>query len=170
MLREVFMILLILSCLTGVAVFAATTRPCRSSKTSYAIHPVGTVEVREGRTYLRIDERYSAALDGLNEFSHVWVVYWFDRNDTPEKRSILRVRPRGNPKNPLTGVFATRAPVRPNLIALTLCRILSVKGNEVRIDKIDALPGSPILDLKPYIPIGEGELNVRVPDWVKSRS
>ncbi len=54
--------------------------------------------------------------------------------------------------NPLSGVFATRAPVRPNLIGLTLCRIISVKDGIVEIDSIDAYDGTPILDLKPYIP------------------
>lgn len=131
-------------------------------------YPVGRVKREAKSVHLHIFERYADALKGLDGFSHVFVLYWFDRNDTPEKRSILQVHPRGNKRNPLTGVFACRAPVRPNLIALSLCRIISVKGDKVHIDKIDALNNSPILDLKPYIPqidcISEG---VRVPDWLR---
>jgi tRNA (Thr-GGU) A37 N-methylase len=77
------------------------------------------------------------------------VLDWFDRNDTPEQRSILKVHPRGNPANPLRGVFATRAPVRPNLIVLNRVRILSVKGNGIEIDGIDAFADTPVLDIKP---------------------
>jgi tRNA-Thr(GGU) m(6)t(6)A37 methyltransferase TsaA len=95
------------------------------------------------------------------------VLYWFDRNDTPEKRNIFQVHPRGNKKNPLTGVFACRAPVRPNLIALSLCRILSVRDNIVYIENIDALNNSPILDIKPYIPqIDHKVKDIHLPDWL----
>ncbi|MBN1343939.1 MAG: SAM-dependent methyltransferase [Phycisphaerae bacterium] len=79
---------------------------------------------------------------------------------------MLTLHPRGNPKNPLTGVFATRSPVRPNLIALTSCRVLSVKGNLVEIDKIDAFTGSPIIDLKPYIPRIDWRADAKGPAWV----
>ena len=59
------------------------------------------------------------------------------------------MHPRGNPANPLRGVFATRAPVRPNLIALSRCRVLAVRDNVIEIDAIDALPDTPVLDIKP---------------------
>ena len=68
--------------------------------------------------------------------------------DTPEKRSILQVHPRGNVENPIRGVFATHAPVRPNLIAISRCKIITVKNNIIEIDDIDAFSGSPVLDLK----------------------
>jgi tRNA (Thr-GGU) A37 N-methylase len=61
----------------------------------------------------------------------------------------LQVHPRGDPSNPLCGVFATRAPVRPNLIALSRCRVLSVQGSVIEIDDIDAMPDTPVLDIKP---------------------
>ena len=62
------------------------------------------------------------------------------------------VHPRGNKANPLTGVFATRSPFRPNLIGLSVCRIKSVDDAGITVDDIDAFDGSPIIDLKPYIP------------------
>ncbi|MGD8590945.1 MAG: TrmO family methyltransferase, partial [Chromatiales bacterium] len=65
------------------------------------------------------------------------------------RRAILQVHPRRNPANPLRGVFATRAPVRPNLIALSRCRVISVNDNLIEIDEIDAFPDTPVLDIKP---------------------
>jgi tRNA-Thr(GGU) m(6)t(6)A37 methyltransferase TsaA len=115
---------------------------------SFTLHPIGTVERRGGRTLIVLNERYTPGLMGLEDFSHVTVLYWFDRNDTPEKRATLHVHPFGDPANPLRGVFSTRAPVRPNLIAISRCRILSVKDNVVEVDGIDAFDGSPVLDLK----------------------
>jgi tRNA-Thr(GGU) m(6)t(6)A37 methyltransferase TsaA len=134
----------------------------------FKLYPVGKVRRQHGSADLHILERYHDALEGLDGFSHVFVLYWFDKNDTPEKRNILQVHPRGNKKNPLTGVFACRAPVRPNLIALSLCKVLAIRNGVITVEKIDALDGSPILDIKPYIPsIDRPSQSVRVPDWLK---
>ncbi|MFZ2147514.1 MAG: tRNA (N6-threonylcarbamoyladenosine(37)-N6)-methyltransferase TrmO [Sedimentisphaerales bacterium] len=140
----------------------------KENETFFKLYPVGEVKRQRGSTKLQIFDRYCEALKGLDDFSHVLVLYWFDRNDTPEKRNILQVHPRGNKKNPLTGVFACRAPVRPNLIALSLCKVLSIRSGVITVDKIDALDGSPILDIKPYIPSIDSEpKGVRVPGWLK---
>jgi len=140
----------------------------KKHETFFKLYPVGEVKRQRGTTKLRVFDRYCDALKGLEGFSHVLVLYWFDRNDTSEKRNILQVHPRGNKKNPLTGVFACRAPVRPNLIALSLCKILSIQNGIITIDKIDAFDGSPILDIKPYIPtIDHEHKNIRVPGWLK---
>jgi len=137
---------------------------------SFMLYPVGKVEKKGKQAWLRIFEKYTDALKGLDGYSHVFVMYWFDRNDTEKKRSVLQVHPRGNKENPLTGVFACRAPVRPNLIALSLCKVLSVEDGVVHIDKIDALDGTPILDLKPYIPsIDSAAKDVRLPTWLKRK-
>lgn len=81
--------------------------------------------------------------------SKIWVIWWFHCNDTPRMRSTLKVHPRGNLANPLKGVFATRAPMRPNLIALSRCKVLSLKRNVIEIDTIDAFADTPVLDIKP---------------------
>ena len=134
----------------------------------FKLYPVGSVDKKGKSVKLRIHEKYRDALKGLDGFSHAIVLYWFDRNDTPRKRSILQVHPRGNKKNPLTGVFACRAPVRPNLIAVSRCKILGLEAGVLSIDKIDALDNSPILDIKPYIPSIDLETRgVRLPDWLK---
>lgn len=138
------------------------------SQTFFKLYPVGKVKKQHGSAKLQIFNKYRDALKGLDGFSHIFVLYWFDKNDTPEKRNIRQVRPRGNRNNPLTGVFACRAPVRPNLIALSRCKILSIKNEIIIVDKIDAFDGSPILDIKPYISSIRGEpKDIRVPDWIK---
>ncbi len=136
---------------------------------SFSLHPIGQVQHREGRTLIVLDEKYQPGLLGLDGWSHVQVIWWFHQNDTPQRRAILQVHPRGNKDNPLTGVFACRAPVRPNLIALTLCKIVSVEENVVEVEQIDAFDGTPVLDLKPFAPGRDAASGVRVPDWARSR-
>jgi tRNA-Thr(GGU) m(6)t(6)A37 methyltransferase TsaA len=135
------------------------------SKQYFKVFPVGTVEKKEGTTCLKIADEYGEALKGLDGFSHVVVLYWLHENDTPDKRSILQTRLERFPNKPSAGVFASRAPVRPNLIGLSVCRILSVDGNTVRVGSIDAFDGTPILDLKPHIPDVDSPGNVKLPDW-----
>jgi tRNA-Thr(GGU) m(6)t(6)A37 methyltransferase TsaA len=112
------------------------------------VYPIGKVHKEGGRTFIVLDKKYAPGLLGLDRFSSVLVLYWFDRNDTPQKRAILQVHPRGNPKNPLTGVFATHSPVRPNLIGVTRCGIVGVRDNVIEVEGIDAFDGSPVIDLK----------------------
>ncbi len=138
----------------------------QSNGRQFTLYSIGTVHKEKGSTTLEFDKDVEPALLGLDGFSHVLVFWWFDQNDTPQKRSRLQVHPRGNKDNPLTGVFACRSPGRPNLIALSLCRILSVKNNVVEVEKIDAFAGTPILDLKPYIPGYDSTPNASIPDWV----
>jgi tRNA-Thr(GGU) m(6)t(6)A37 methyltransferase TsaA len=134
---------------------------------SFKLSPIGTVEKKGETARLRIFDEYVDGLLGLEHWSHVNVFYWFDKNDTPQQRRILRVHPRGDKQNPLTGVFACRAPVRPNLIALSVCRIISVQGNLVTVDGLDAFDRTPVLDLKPFIPPDAPMKDVRVPAWAR---
>jgi len=120
----------------------------QSSPAELTLYPIGHVRKPEGRTLIVLDKKYEPALLGVEDLKEIWVLWWFDRNDTPEKRSILQVHPRGNPANPIRGVFATHSPVRPNLIAMTRCKVLSVKGNVIEIESIDAFPDTPVLDIK----------------------
>jgi len=128
----------------------------QAETSNFFVHPIGYVAADGGKTRIVLEPQYQDGLLRLeDDFTHVWVIWWFDRNDTPAQRGILQVHPRRDQRNPLSGVFATRAPVRPNLLGLTLCRILSVQENVLEIDGIDAFPGTPVLDLKPYIPAFE---------------
>jgi tRNA-Thr(GGU) m(6)t(6)A37 methyltransferase TsaA len=154
--------LLLLSCL----LLGLTAHGAQQKAQVFSIVPVGVVEKKAGKSHLRIFEEYAGALKGLDGYSHVVVLYWFHKNDTPSKRRVLQVHPRGNRKNPLTGVFACRAPVRPNLIALSVCKVLAVEGNTVHIDKIDAFDDTPIIDLKPHIPAIDAPKDAKLPDWL----
>jgi tRNA (adenine37-N6)-methyltransferase len=136
---------------------------------SFTVQPIGHVKIADGRTQIVLDKKYQPGLLGLGGWSHVQVIWWFDKNDTPQRRSILQVHPRGDQDNPLTGVFACRAPFRPNLIALSLCKVVSVKDNVVQIEKIDADDGTPVLDLKPYAPGQDSASDVKVPKWAKPK-
>ena len=132
----------------------------------FHIYPIGFIEKSNNITEIVIHSTYIDALLGLDSFSHIHVIYWFHQNDTPQKRNILRVHPRKNKQNPLTGVFATHSPVRPNLLAMSLCRILSITSNRIRIHEIDAHHGSPVIDIKCYIPSKKSLDNIHLPDWV----
>jgi tRNA (adenine37-N6)-methyltransferase len=131
---------------------------------SYYINAVGTVRKSDDSTWIEIYDEFADGLLGLDGFSHIYVLFWFDRNDTPEKRRTLQVHPRKDESIPLTGIFATHSPQRPNLIGLTLCRILSVGSNTIELEDIDAFDGSPVIDIKCFIPGSPAD--VRVPEWV----
>ncbi len=116
---------------------------------TYTMQAVGWVRKAAGKTFIEIEKRYQPALLGVDTLKTLQVLYWFDRNDSPEKRTILQVHPRGDPERPLRGVFATRSPFRPNLIAISEVRVLAVRDNIIEIDAIDAFADTPVLDLKP---------------------
>jgi len=123
-------------------------RGAATTADEFKLYRIGTVKKDGKRTTIVLKKKYQDGLLRFEKLSHVTVIYWFDRNDTPERRAILKVHPGGNRNNPLTGVFATHSPVRPNLIAITRCKIISVKDNVIEINGIDAFPDSPVLDLK----------------------
>lgn len=135
-------------------------------KDRFDIFPVGVIQKQDENVWIEIYEKYNEALLGLDKFSHITVCYWFHENDTPEKRNVLQVHPKNNKENPLSGVFATHSPLRPNLIAISTCKMLSIEGNTIHIDKIDAFDGSPVIDIKCFIPSRALKSDIRLPDWV----
>jgi len=146
--RVSFVALALLGMAAGWSVPAATAAAPGAAPV-YTMSPVGWVRKSGGRTFIEIERRYLPALMGVGELKSIRVLYWFDRNDSPEKRAVLQVHPRGDPERPLRGVFATRSPLRPNLIALSEVRVIAVRGNVVEINGIDAFVDTPVLDLKP---------------------
>ncbi len=115
---------------------------------TFIIFPIGKVKKENGKTVIIIFKKYQAGLLGLERNRFITVLYWFDKNDTPEKRSRLKVHHRGNRNNPLVGVFASHAPFRPNLIAVSRCKIISIKENVIEVEDIDAFNNTPVIDLK----------------------
>ena len=134
--------------LSGGCAHLTAERKGIEGKDTFMVSPIGFVQKKDGRTSIVLEKQYEPGLMGLEQFSHVTVVYWFHLNDTPQKRAVLQVHPQGNEANPMRGVFATHSPVRPNLIAISRCKILSVRDNIVEIDGIDAFDATPVLDLK----------------------
>jgi len=132
----------------------------------FQIFPIGNVQKQKDTVSIAVNKKYKDALLGLDQFSHIIVSCWFHESDSPKKRNVLQVHPRGNSKNPLMGVFATRSPRRPNPIAISTCKILSIYGNIIYIDKIDAFDRTPVIDIKPFIPSTDIISEIRVPGWV----
>jgi len=143
----------------------------RPAARQFTVYPIGFVNKANGKTEIVLDKQYQPALLGLDGFSHIYVYWWFDRNDTPEKRATLQIHPSppGNMAHPLTGVFATRSPFRPNLIGMTLCKIVSVKDNVVEINRIDAFDKTAVLDIKPHVPRFDAASSATIPWWLQRK-
>ncbi|MDD5311822.1 MAG: tRNA (N6-threonylcarbamoyladenosine(37)-N6)-methyltransferase TrmO [Dehalococcoidia bacterium] len=115
---------------------------------------------------IEVYPQYLEGLEGLDGFSHIVVVFWIHLIRDSE-RSVLKVHPRGDECIPLQGVFATRSPVRPNPIGITTARLVKRSGNILTVSGLDAIDGTPVLDIKPYIPEDLPSAEIKLPDWVK---
>ena len=106
------------------------------------------------------------ALLGLDTYSHVLVLFWPHLVPEDVRGSKHRLHPMDDPENPLQGVLATRSQIRFNPILCTAVRLLGVKGNVLRVRGLDAVDGTPVLDIKPYIPHFDAVPDARLPGWV----
>ena len=124
-------------------------------------------EVRNKKviSQLILNEQLIAALEGIEEFSHLFVLFWLNEISDPD-RKILKVHPRGRSDMPLLGVFATRSPYRSNPIGLTRVKLLNRKDNVLTVQGLDAFNGTPILDIKPFDSWDSTE-DFKVPKWWK---
>jgi len=111
-----------------------------------------------------IDRSLTEALDGLEEFSHIIVLFWMHR--LIETEMLLKQRPMGRPDRPLKGLFALRTQNRPNPVGKTTVRLLERRGNVLRVEGLDALDGSPAIDIKPYLPESDAAADAAVPAWI----
>ncbi|HVP04640.1 MAG TPA: tRNA (N6-threonylcarbamoyladenosine(37)-N6)-methyltransferase TrmO [Dehalococcoidia bacterium] len=102
----------------------------------------------------------------LGEYSHVIVVFWPHKVPDEVRGSKPQLHPRDDEQYPLMGVLATRSQIRPNPVLTSPVRLLSVKGNVLRVRGLDAIDGTPVLDIKPYLPHYDSVPDARVPDWV----
>ena len=133
---------------------------------SFEVQPIGAIRREDETVWIEVHPSYRPAMAGLEDFSHIHVFFWFHANDNLEGRAVLKVHPCRDPQNPLTGVFATHSPLRPNLIGMSLCRILSIEGHRIYLDRIDAFDDTPVLDIKCFIPTSRNLADLRLPDWV----
>ena len=116
-------------------------------------------------TALQILPRWEDAIDGIEGYSHLVVVFWLDR--AKRARFARRNRPEGRPELPKVGALATRTPQRPNPIGLATPRLLRRDGLTLWVSGIDAWPGTPILDLKGYTPRDDLHADATVPVWLQ---
>jgi tRNA-Thr(GGU) m(6)t(6)A37 methyltransferase TsaA len=134
---------------------ARQEKACRESDVVY--RPIGVVlnssnepglpkSIRNSESVLVLDEIWSEALEGLEKFKHILVIYHIDRSPG----YVARVHPMGDLSIPKRGVLATRSPSRPNPIGVTVAEVLSIEGTRIKVTGLDALNGTPILDIKPY--------------------
>jgi tRNA-Thr(GGU) m(6)t(6)A37 methyltransferase TsaA len=137
------------------------------NKKAFQMYPIGRVRRNGGAVHLEIDGPYRPALKQLEHFSHVMVFWWADWFDNEESRAMLQSRPPYAEEH-LTGVFATRAPYRPNPIAMTTCKLLAVDESRgtVHVADIDAVDGTRIVDLKAYFPVCDRVREARIPEWL----
>lgn len=135
---------------------------------SYEIFPIGYVRRNNNRTYLEILEKYKPALQELQNFSHAQIFWWCNKFEDDQYRQITEIDPPF--EAPKLGVFASRSPVRPNPIALTTIKILKLDKEKgiIEIPKIDAFDGTPILDIKAYMPCYNKVKSPRVPVWASN--
>jgi tRNA-Thr(GGU) m(6)t(6)A37 methyltransferase TsaA len=142
----------------------------------FEIEPIGYV--RGGRstsqddawggTEVRIqlrDDVPAEALDGIEDFSHAEIVFVFDRVDALKARDTWSRRPRNDPGLPRVGIFAQRAKTRPNRIGCTIVRVLGRNGRTLRVAELDAIDGTPVLDIKPVLSEFLPRESVRQPEW-----
>jgi tRNA-Thr(GGU) m(6)t(6)A37 methyltransferase TsaA len=147
------------------------------AKDEIVFHPIGTVHSPhqelagmpiqpaaakgiKGRVVL--DPDFQNGLKDLEAFSHVMLVYYFHQAKSPE----LLVKPFLDDTK--RGVFATRAPRRPNGIGISVVKLLAVEGNILEVENLDILDGTPLLDIKPYVPEFDGQEEVRI-GWLEKR-
>ena len=135
-------------------------------KTLYAIKPIGIIRSElisreaaphqgyEGapEAWLEVNPRVAEGLEGIATGNEIIVITWFHQ----ATRDILKVHPRGDNNRPLTGVFATRSPDRPNPLGLHQVTVLEIAGNRLRVGPMEAIDGTPVVDIKPMLPQSAG--------------
>ena len=120
----------------------------------------------EVKSRVVIRPEYEEALLGLEAWSHIVVLFWPHLIPAEILGSKLRLHPRDDPENPLQGVLATRSQIRFNPLLMTAVRVLGIKGNVIRVKGLDAIDGSPVLDVKPYMPRFDSVPEATMPEWV----
>jgi tRNA-Thr(GGU) m(6)t(6)A37 methyltransferase TsaA len=132
-----------------------------STASEFSVRPIGHVRSslrsrdeapRQGSegapdAWLELDLDVRAGLEGIAVGDEVIVLTWFHES----RRDVLKLHPRGDPSLPITGVFATRSPDRPNPIGLHRVRVFEVAGSKIRVGPLEAIDGTPIVDIKPVL-------------------
>ena len=141
----------------------------KRSDALFEISPIGYVRKSEEQPYIKILPEFHHGLFRLEMVSHIFVLWWIHENDNPDARqariTIPRVRNTEIPPEKM-GTFATRSPRRPNPIGMTLAKIIKITNSHIYIDFMDALDGTPVIDIKPYLPNGDRvDEEITLPPW-----
>ena len=112
-----------------------------------------------------VNEEYRQGLTGLRQFSHIIVVFYLDQARFDPALHLVR-RPHERDDLPLVGILAQRSKDRPNPIGITAVRLLDVTDNTITVQGLDAIDGTPVLDIKPYYPKYDCRPDATVPEWV----
>ena len=142
---------------------------------SITLHPIGTVVCDERdaarvdwsrfRSEVRLNAGLGEALLGLEDYSHVIVVGWL--HEIPEElRQRRQAYPNGDSRYPLQGALALRG-ARPNPVSVTVCRLRGIEGDVLRLEGLDLVDGTPVLDVKPYIAFYDAEAKATLPKWAR---
>jgi tRNA-Thr(GGU) m(6)t(6)A37 methyltransferase TsaA len=141
---------------------------------SIILQPIGYVktsavgnDVKDQKLVSKIELRkdLAEALDGLSEFSHIFVLFYLHQV-TDKEHLPLKVHPRGRMDLPLVGIYATRTNLRPNQIGVTVVELLKIEGTTLSVRGLDAFDGTPVLDVKPY-DNWDAKTTIQVPGWRK---
>ncbi|KAF1078467.1 tRNA (N6-threonylcarbamoyladenosine(37)-N6)-methyltransferase TrmO [Methanogenium sp. MK-MG] len=123
-------------------------------------------EVHDAVSEITLKEEYTELLEDIEQYSHLVIIYW-GHEITEEGRSLRKVHPMGVATNPLTGLFCTCSPARPNPVLTKVVRLIQVRGNVLAVAGLDAIDRSPVIDIKPYVTDFYPQDDVRIPDWMQ---
>jgi len=126
---------------------------------------IGLVKSAGEPSKIEIFPEFFRGIEGLGDLSHVFILYWFHLKDEDKERRTLHVVPRDILAHREWGVFASRSPSRPNPIGLCVVELDKIEGCILTVNGLDALEGSPIIDIKPYVPRADAIPEARVPEW-----
>jgi len=123
-------------------------------------------ETRDVISEIVLDPALDEGLDDIENFSHLIIIYFMNKSRLPFP---LKVQPRFRVEPGQVGVFASRSPDRPNPMGKTIVKLLERRGNVLKVQGLDAIDGTPVIDIKPFIPGIDTVKNARVPPWMKKK-
>jgi tRNA-Thr(GGU) m(6)t(6)A37 methyltransferase TsaA len=126
---------------------------------------IGIVDNSTELSRIKIFPEYGKKLSSLKDFSHLIILYWFHLRDSEEERSTIQVIPKRHLGAPQVSVFASRSSSRPNPIGFCVVELITIEDNILTVRGLDAFEGSPIVDIKPYLPRADSVPNATTPQW-----
>ena len=124
---------------------------------------IGVTNSRDVVSEIVLESSLAEGLDGLEDFSHATILFWMPRPPGP---LTIKFHPGHKEELPLVGIFASRSPARPNPIAKTLVKIIKRQDNVLTVQGLDAIDGTPVIDIVPYMTQSDSAADARVPSWV----